>query len=278
VNVTVYPCSETVEPCLSVGAGAVGLLVGSFANVAIHRWPRGQSVLRPSRSFCPACGASIHAHDNLPVLSWLFLRGRCRSCDGPIPVRYPLVELVVGVFFATAAWVWGAQWLLPAVLVLTWALVVATAIDLEHRIIPNRLTYRLPLVLLPLLVLAAGMDDSWPDLWRGLVAAVAVPGLLLLLSEGFRLVRGKTGMGMGDIKLLVSIGLVVGYLGGYELIVFAYGTLLAAILVVVVLLATGRARLASRIPFGPYLAAGAMLAILAGEPLGAWIERYLGFA
>jgi leader peptidase (prepilin peptidase) / N-methyltransferase len=263
---------------LAALAGLTGLALGSFANVPIHRWPLGNTVTEPRRSSCPTCRSIIRPLDNVPVASWLLLRGRCRSCDEPISVRYPLVELVVGVLFGAVAWVWGADWLLPALLVLTWSLVVATAIDLEHRIIPNRLTYRLPVVVLPLLVLAAAMDDTWPDLWRGLVAAIAVPGILLVLSEGFRLVRGRAGMGMGDIKLLVSIGLVVGYLGGYELIVFAYGTLLTAILVVVLLLATGRAKLATRIPFGPYLAAGAMLAILAGEPLGAWIERYLGFA
>jgi leader peptidase (prepilin peptidase) / N-methyltransferase len=214
----------------------------------------------------------------VPVLAWVLLRGRCRDCGATISPRYLVVEVVTGLLFGAAAWVWGLVWLLPALLVLTWSLVVATAIDLEHRIIPNRLTYRLPFVLITLLALAAWMDDTWPDLVRGGVAGFAIPAAVLALSELFRLLRGKSGMGMGDIKLLVSIGLVVGYLGGYELIVFAYGTLLAAILVVVVLLATGRAKLASRIPFGPYLAAGALLAILAGEPLGAWIERYLGFA
>jgi leader peptidase (prepilin peptidase) / N-methyltransferase len=206
------------------------------------------------------------------------LHGRCRDCGAAISARYLVVELVTGLLFGAVAWVWGLDWLLPALLALTWSLVVATAIDLEHRIIPNRLTYRLPFVLLPLLALAAWMDDAWPDLARGVMAGIAIPVGVLAFSELFRLLRGKTGMGMGDIKLLVSIGLVVGYLGGYELIVFAYGTLLAAILLVVVLLGTGRAKLASRIPFGPYLSAGAMLAILAGEPLGAWIERYLGFA
>jgi leader peptidase (prepilin peptidase) / N-methyltransferase len=267
-----------MQPALALVAAVLGLVLGSFANVPIHRWPAGLTVSEPRRSACLSCGSQIRVRDNLPVVSWLLLAGRCRDCGAAISPRYLVVELVTGLLFGAVVWVWGLVWLLPALLVLTWSLVVATAIDLEHRIIPNRLTYRLPFVLLPLLALAAWMDDTWPDLVRGGVAGFAIPAAVLALSELFRLLRGKSGMGMGDIKLLVSIGLVVGYLGGYELIVFAYGTLLAAILFVVVLLATGRTKLASRIPFGPYLSAGALLAILAGEPLGVWIERYIGFA
>jgi leader peptidase (prepilin peptidase) / N-methyltransferase len=139
-------------------------------------------------------------------------------------------------------------------------MVVATAIDLEHRIIPNRLTYRLPFVLLvPLAVHALVLEDGWPDLRRGLIAAVAIPLGMFLLSELFRLLRGQVGMGMGDVKLAASIGLVVGYLGGFQLVAFAYGTIISAVVVAFSLIALGRAKLASRIPFGPYLAIGAML-------------------
>jgi leader peptidase (prepilin peptidase) / N-methyltransferase len=194
----------------------------------------------------------------------------------PIPVRYLVVELATGLLFAGVALFSGGRALLPALFVFTWALVVATAIDLEFRIIPNRLTYRLPLVLLPLLVGAAWVDGAWIDLRRGLIAAVAIPGVMLLMSESFRLLRGQPGIGMGDIKLAVSIGLVVGYLGAFELVVFAYGSVISAVVIAITLMALGKAKLASRIPFGPYLAIGAMLPILAGDPLVSLVRSVLG--
>jgi leader peptidase (prepilin peptidase) / N-methyltransferase len=256
--------------------GALGLVVGSFANVPIHRWPRGGTVTEPKRSACPACGMLIAPRDNIPVVSWLLLGRRCRNCEEPIPARYAVVELTTAILFGAVAWVWGFDPLLPALLVFTWSLIVATAIDLEHRIIPNRLTYRLPFVLLPLLVLAAWLDDGWLDLRRGVIAGIAIPLVMFLLSELFRLLRGQSGMGMGDVKLAVSIGLVVGYLGGMELVVFAYGSVIAAVVIAVALVLTGRAKLASRIPFGPYLAVGALLPVLAGPATTSFARGFFG--
>ena len=263
---------------LILGAGALGLMLGSFANVPIQRWPRGGTVTVPRRSACPGCDAPIAVRDNIPIISWVVLRGRCRRCETPIPGRYLLVEAATGVLFALVATTWGLDPLLPALLVLTWALVVATAIDLEFRIIPNRLTYRLPLALLPLVIGAAWYDGAWIDLRRALITAVALPAAMLLLSEAFRLLRGQPGIGMGDIKLAVSLGLVVGYLGGLEIVVFAYGAILSAVLIAVVLIMVGKARLASRIPFGPYLAIGTTLAILAGDPLTNLVRAWLGLS
>lgn len=259
-----------------LSAALVGLVLGSFANVPIHRWPRGGTVAEPRRSACPGCGAAIAARDNIPLVSWLALRGRCRHCRMPIPVRYLVVEAATGALFAGVAWTWGLAPLLPALLALTWALVVATAIDLEYRIIPNRLSYRLPLVLLPLLVGAAWAQGAWGDLRRAVLTAVVLPAVMLLLSEAFRLLRGQPGIGMGDIKLAVSLGLVVGYLGGLEIVVFAYGAVISAVVIAIVLMVLGRARLASRIPFGPYLAIGTMLVVLAGDPLVALVRQWLG--
>ncbi|MGH3441710.1 MAG: prepilin peptidase, partial [Nitriliruptorales bacterium] len=164
----------------------------------------------------------------------------------------------------------------PALLVMAWALVVATAIDLEHRIIPNRLTYPLVPLLLALLLLAAAFDGSWGALLRGVIAGLAIPAGMLLLSEIFLRLRGQAGMGMGDVKLAVSIGLVLGYLGGWHVAVGLYAAILVAVVVAAALLVSGRARLASRIPFGPYLAAGTLLAILAGEPLARLVGGWLG--
>jgi leader peptidase (prepilin peptidase) / N-methyltransferase len=256
--------------------GLFGLLLGSFANVPIHRWPIGATVGEPKRSACPACGTLISARDNVPVVSWLVLRRRCRACEEPISARYAVVELTTAVLFGAVAWVWGLDPLLPALLVFTWSLVVATAIDFEHRIIPNRLTYRLPFVLLPLLVFAAWYEAAWADLRRGAIAGLAIPLVMFLLSEAFRLLRGQSGMGMGDVKLAASIGLVVGYLGGLELVVFAYGSIIAAVVIAFGLILTGRAKLASRIPFGPYLAVGSMLPILAGPATTGFVRDFLG--
>ena len=261
---------------VTITAAILGLVLGSFANVPIQRWPRGGTVSEPKRSACPGCGAAIRASDNIPLVSWLALRGRCRHCGQPIPVRYLLVEAATGALFAGVAWTWGLDSLLPALLVLTWALVVATAIDLEFRIIPNRLTYRLPLVLLPLVVAAAAYDEAWTDLGRAAITAIALPAVMLLLSEAFRLLRGQPGIGMGDIKLVISLGLIVGYLGGLEIVVFAYGAVISAVVIAVLLMLLGKAKLASRIPFGPYLAIGTMLVVLAGEPLTALVRMMLG--
>ena len=243
----------------------VGLALGSFATVPIERWPHGGTVARPRRSQCPACGAPVRASDNIPVVSWLRLRGRCRDCGAPISPRYLVVELITATLFGATVWVWGLHPLLPALLVLVWSLVVATVIDLEHRIIPNRLTLRLPVVLAVLLVAATALAGEWADLVRAAIAAVGVPGLMLLLSETFRLIRGQAGIGMGDIKLAISLGLVVGYLGGIHLVVFAYASIISAVVIAVALLLAGRARLASRIPFGPYLAIGTLVPVLSPD-------------
>jgi leader peptidase (prepilin peptidase) / N-methyltransferase len=266
-----------VDVLLTVLVTVLGLLLGSFANVPIHRWPRGGTVATPRQSRCWSCERSIAPYDNVPVVSWLVLRGRCRHCDAAISPRYPAVEALTGVSFLAVALVHGFTWLLPALLAFVWVLVVASAVDLEHRIIPNRLTYPAPAVLSVLLLGAAAFGSTaWADLRRGFVAAVLVPASMLLVSELYRLLRGRVGVGMGDVKLAVSIGLVVGTLGGWHLVIFAYGSVIAAVFGSGLLLAAGRARLASRIPFGPYLAMGALLAVLAGEYLTPILESFLG--
>lgn len=258
-------------------AVVLGLVLGSFANVPIARWPEGGTVTVPARSVCPVCQSPIRVRDNIPVVSWLVLRGRCRDCGASISPRYLVVELAVGVVFGWLAWVWGLDPLLPALLVLAWSLVVAGVIDLEHRIIPNRLTFRLPVVLLALVVAAAAVDGAWIDLRRAVIAGIAVPGVMLGLSELFRLLRGQTGIGMGDIKFAVSLGLVVGYLGPFALVVFAYATVISAVIIAVGLVVAGRARLASRIPFGPYLAIGALVPMLSPTGSTDLARGLLGF-
>ena len=265
-----------VEFTVEALAILTGLVLGSFANVPIHRWPRGGDVLQPRTSACGTCGQPIRWYDNVPVVSWLLLRGRCRDCAAPISPRYPLVEALMAVLFGATAAVHGLSWVLLPLLTFVWVLVVAAVIDLEHRIIPNQLTYRAAPILLVLLVVVAAIEGEWADLRRALIAGVAVPVAMLALSEMFRLLRGVAGIGMGDIKLAPSIGLVVGFLGGWELVVWFYATAVSAVVVALGLILAGRAKLATRIPYGPYLALGALVAVLAGQPLSEAAAAWLG--
>jgi leader peptidase (prepilin peptidase) / N-methyltransferase len=218
--------------------GVLGLAFGSFANVAVHRWPRRESITAPP-SRCPSCHEPIRPHDNIPLVSYVLLRGRCRHCGARISWGYPAVELLVAVLWAIVATVHGPVWELPALLLLTWALVVATLIDIPHRIIPNRLTYPLAPTILGLLIFAAMLGGAWGDFRRAVIIGLVLPFGMFALSEVFRLVRGKAGMGMGDVKLAVSLGLVLGWLGGMETVIALYATIIAAVAVAAVLLAAG---------------------------------------
>ena len=182
----------------SVLAGLLGLAFGSFANVVIHRVPQGRSVVRPGPA-CPACGAPVAPRDNLPLVGWLLLGGRCRSCRAPIPVSYPLVELAMGVlwFLLTFRLVAvGLGWAVPAYLALAFICVVLAVIDARTRLLPNRITYPAFPVMLGLLLLASiGLGDLG-RLARGLLAAVVVGAFFLALA-----LISPRGMGLGDVKL-----------------------------------------------------------------------------
>lgn len=271
--------SITFDLGLVVILGAVGgLVAGSFANVAIARWPHDETVTAPSRSVCPSCGATLAARDLIPVVSWLWLRGRCRYCHRNIGGSYLLVELAMAALFVVASVRFHDNVVvLLAVLVTIWALVVATVIDLRHMIIPNRLTLRLPVVLVALLAIAGVVDGTGQDMVRAIILGVTVPAVMFGLSELFRVVRGQAGMGMGDVKLAISLGLVLGYLSGWHVVVFAYATIIAAGLVALGLVAIGKAQLATRIPFGPYLAVGATVTLLAGDALVAFVRALVGW-
>jgi leader peptidase (prepilin peptidase) / N-methyltransferase len=260
-------------------SGLLGLMFGSFANVPIHRWPRGGTVSRPRTSACPSCEQPIAARDNVPVVSWLLLRGRCRNCQAPIHWRYPLVELATAILFAAMAAIHGWTGILPALLVIAWSMVVGVAIDLEFRIIPNRMTYPLAPLMLALVTLAAVLDGGAWSAWRTAVyAGLAVPAAMLTFSLLFEWLRGKPGIGMGDIKWAPSLALPVAYVGDWMgVVIWFYGTIISAGVIAIILVAAGKAKMASRIPYGPYLALGAVLAILARDPIGAWIDtRILG--
>jgi leader peptidase (prepilin peptidase)/N-methyltransferase len=259
----------------AVLAGLVGLAAGSFANVVIHRVPRRASVVRPGSS-CPACGVPIAWRDNLPVLGWLSLRGRCRACRAPISPRYPLVELAMGVlWFLVTLRLAGAGlgWAVPAYLALAFICLVLAVIDASTRLLPNRITYPAFPVVLGLLVLASvGLGDLG-RLARGLLAAAAVGAFFLALA-----LISPRGMGLGDVKLAPTLGLALGWLswGTVAVGVFA-GFLLGGLAGLAAILVLGLTR-KSLVPFGPWLVAGALLGVLAGGDVAAWYARALAGA
>lgn len=255
-----------MDGVLIAGCAVLGLLVGSFANVVIYRLPAGESIVSPG-SACPVCGHDIRWYDNVPVLSWLLLRGRCRDCGEPVSVRYPLVELATGLLFGLVAWRLGASWLLPGELLFVWTLVVLALIDAGTRRIPNRLTYPLAPALLVLLgggALIAGVPGS---ALRAVLGGLAAGGVLLLMA-----LIAPRGMGMGDVKLAALIGIGLGVLGWAEVVVGIMGGFVLGGVAGVALLATGMRGRKDMIPFGPYLAAGAVMSLLWGERLA---QQYL---
>jgi leader peptidase (prepilin peptidase) / N-methyltransferase len=255
-----------MEMWVVVGCFVLGLLLGSFGNVVIHRVPEGESVVRPP-SACPSCGNEISPRDNIPVLSWLLLRGRCRHCGEPISIRYPAVELTMGLVFAAVGARFGLAWELPGFLLFAWMLVIVAVIDARTRRIPNKLTYPLTPALLALMVIAA-LASGMPGLaLRSLLGGVAAFVVLLVLA-----LISPRGMGMGDVKLAAFIGIGLGYLGWGNVVVGIFGAFLLGGVVAILLVVTRLRRRKDHIPFGPYLAVAALAAALFGDTL---VEGYL---
>jgi leader peptidase (prepilin peptidase) / N-methyltransferase len=242
----------------------IGLVVGSFMTVAVYRLPKGESVVRP-RSRCPACGAEIRARDNIPVFSWLLLRGRCRRCGERISVEYPLLELATAGLVVLAAVRYPNPWhdvLIGGLLALMPSIAL---IDLRHRIIPNKLTFPSMLIFPPVILLAWLIGDA-ADPVKAVLGFLSFGGGILIVAS----VSG--GMGWGDVKLAAVIGLVLGSLGLRFVAVSAGATIVLGGLGGLIALAMGRG-MKTKIPYGPYLAAGAIVASLWGDPLATW---YLG--
>ena len=252
---------------LAVLCGVLGLAVGSFLNVVVHRVPRGESVVRPP-SCCPGCGRPVRARDNVPVLSWLLLRGRCRDCGSSIPARYPLLELGTGLLFAALAVRLGPVPALPAFLYLVAVGVALAVIDVAVKRLPDALTlpsYGVGTVLLGAAAVAGELTGSGPGfeaLGRALLGMVAFYGSYFVLVLLY-----PRGMGFGDVKLAGVLGLYAAWLGwGPFAVALAGGFLLGGVWSVGLLLA-GRAGRGSAIPFGPFMLLGMLVAVLAGEQL-----------
>jgi leader peptidase (prepilin peptidase) / N-methyltransferase len=253
-------------PLLLVFTGLLGLVVGSFLNVVIWRVPRGESIVSPP-SHCPACDRPIRPRDNVPVLSWLVLRGRCRACAEPISARYPAVELLTAAVFVVLAVRLGFDAALPAYLYLGAVGVALALIDLDVKRLPNAIVLPSYGVAVVLLGIAAVAEGEWSNLLRALLGMVALFGFYFLLV----LVYPK-GMGFGDVKLAGVLGLYLGYLGWAEVITGGFLGFLFGGVVGGALMALQKAGRKSQIPFGPFMLAGTLAAILAG---GALADFYL---
>ena len=250
---------------IAVFAGLIGAAVGSFGNVVIHRVPRGMSLARPP-SACPDCETPIRAGDNVPVLSYLLLQGRCRSCGSRISPRYPLVEAVVTVLWVVCALRFDVLEVAAFVALASTVLGLVAVIDLEHRRIPN-------VIVIPATVAALvwvfGVAAATGD-WVVLVRAVACGGGFFAVLLVIALVSG--GMGFGDVKLAAFIGLVTGRFGVGVAVAGALGGFIFGGLVSVALLLARRRGRKDTLAFGPWMAAGAVAALLAGEgPVRSWL-------
>lgn len=287
---------ETAGGALTSMALAIGLMVGSFLNVVIHRLPLGQSIVFPP-SHCPGCEAPIKPWDNIPILSFLLLRGKCRICRTSISLRYPAIELLTGLLFAAIAWRFGPTWWTAAYCLFAAALVVAAMIDHDHQLIPDSISLGgLALALIAVPAIAAHYGDSWMDAFIRAVAGAVIGGgvlwLVAFLHARFSVAMGRQfehwpgpgeeipkptdadywlwfpGLGLGDVKLLGMIGAVVGPAGVLD-------TILASSLVGLVLggaQALARGALGRPFGFAPAIAVGTV-AVLFLPPL--WLLRVL---
>lgn len=272
-------------------AAIFGLLVGSFLNVVIYRVPKmmqresdnyvasesglplphtDRFNLMVPRSACPHCGHRIRAMENIPVVSWLALRGKCSQCKAPISARYPVIEALTGVLSAALVWQFGSGWTGLATLLFAYLLVAMTFIDADTKLLPDDLTY--PLLWAGLLV---NLNGTFVPLADAVIGAAA--GYLCLWSIYwlFKLVTGKEGMGYGDFKLLAALGAWLGWMMLPTIILLS--SIVGAVVGIGLILFAKRGR-DNPIPFGPYLAAAGMIALLFGPQIAAFTGRFLGMA
>ncbi len=245
-------------------AGAFGLIIGSFLNVCIFRLPLGLSIVHPP-SRCLTCGHWLSWFENIPVVSYVALRGRCRQCGSPISWQYPLVELTTGVAFAAAALHFEMSWLMASRVLLVSAMIVLFMIDLRHRVLPNAIT--LPGIAVGF-VFSLVTEPGWAASAIGIVVG---GGLLLAIAEVYYRVRHEHGLGMGDVKMLAMIG---AFLGWKLMLLTLVLSSFAGSLVGVGLIVTRRGDLKYALPFGTFLAAAAIASSFVGDAIVHW---YAGF-
>jgi leader peptidase (prepilin peptidase)/N-methyltransferase len=246
------------------GAAALGAIIGSFLNVCVHRLPRQQSVAWPP-SACPNCGHMLAWYENVPVLSYLVLRARCRKCRAPISARYPIIEALTALMFLVGTWYYGPSLLLAQRLLFGCVLIVLFAIDLEHHLLPNVIT--LPAIAIGF-IFSFFTEPGWV---ASLIGIGLGGGLLFAVAEAYYRIRNEEGLGMGDVKMLAMIG---AFLGWKLTIVALMMASFTGTLVGIGVLASGRGGMKFALPFGTFLALGAAIAATVGPDL---IEWYRGF-
>jgi leader peptidase (prepilin peptidase) / N-methyltransferase len=253
------------DPVSTLLAGLVGALIGSFLNVCIHRLPRGLSVVWPASS-CPSCRRELSWFENVPLVGYLLLRGRCRTCRAVISPRYPIIEAITAVMFALAWWHYGPGVLLVSRLAFGCALIVLFAIDLEHHLLPNAIT-------LPGIAVGFAFSlVSEPGWLASLLGILVGGGSLYGIAAAYYWVRREEGLGMGDVKMLAMIGAFLGWpLTLLTLVLASF----AGSIVGVGLIALGRGDMKYALPFGTFLAIGAALAASIGPALLAWYMSFL---
>jgi leader peptidase (prepilin peptidase)/N-methyltransferase len=255
--------SETIFRLVT--AGAIGLCIGSFLNVVIYRLPLGQSLVSPG-SRCTKCGYALRWFDNIPVLSWAWLLGRCRQCRTPISPQYPIVELVTALLFVLVVWLTPDGPLEISRLILVSLLVALFGIDLEHQLLPNVIT--LPGILVGLMF----STIAPPGLGDAVIGALLGAGILYGIAAAYYAVRREEGLGMGDVKMLAMIG---AFLGWKAVLVTLVLSSFSGALIGMGLIAMQRGGMKLALPFGTFLALGAVAAMLAGEPLIVWYSGFL---
>jgi leader peptidase (prepilin peptidase) / N-methyltransferase len=267
--------------------GVLGLVVGSFLNVVIHRVPREESIVFPN-SACPGCGKAIKPYDNIPVLSWLILRGKCRNCKTAIAFRYPAVELLTGVLYVFVFWQMPFNLMLPVWLVFATSIVALVFIDAEHMILPNAITYPLLVfglvvrVLCPLIDGSSCFSDtlSYPltylhgaPEWIISLAGAVLGGLigggsLWAVGEIWKRLRGVDAMGLGDVKMLFAVGAMLGW--RLTLLTIFVGACTGAVAGIFVIARQKDRNLQTQIPFGIFLGIGSLVSFMFGERMIAW--------
>jgi len=256
-----------VNLLILIGAFAFGAVIGSFLNVCIYRLPRDESIVVPS-SHCPGCNTPIRPYDNIPLVSYLILRGKCRSCGESISFRYPLVEFLSATFSVVLVLFYGLSLAYIVYYLFVAALIVVTFIDLSHQIIPDEIS-------LPGIVVGAGLSWLTPHvtLVQSLLGILIGGGSLYLVAWGYHLVTKREGMGGGDIKLLAMIGAFIGWKG--VLFTILCSSLVGAVVGLVLIAVSSRADGKYAVPFGPFLSLGAVTYLLVGEFLIAWYLELL---
>ena len=253
--------------------GVLGLAIGSFLNVVVWRVPRGESVVNPP-SACPRCGAAIRRRDNIPVLSWLLLRGKCRDCGGAVAVRYLVVEvLTAGLFILVGARFLEQPWALPAYLYLASIAVALALIDIDTHRLPNTIVLPSYAVVPILLLVASAPSGDW-----GALVRAGLAGAALWLAYAVMWFAYPSGMGFGDVKLAGVLGMLLGWLGWGALVVGAFSAFLVGGAFALALLVLRRAGRKSGIPFGPWMLLGAGVGIACGEQIWDAYLRAAGLA